>query len=68
MGQAADAKVVSKKGHGFWAGRLQAWLITALVAGVALNILFAVIRAYLPLMATLAALAFVGRVLWRITR
>lgn len=49
-------------------GQVRGWLVTALVAGIALNILFAVIRAYLPLMAVLVALIFVVRVLWRLTR
>lgn len=59
---------MSKEGQGFSAGQVRAWLVTALLAGVALNILFAVIRAYLPLLAMLAALVLIVRLLWRLTR
>ena len=59
---------MSKEGPHLTPGRVRSWCITALVAGVALNILFAVIRAYLSLILALAGLVFIARLLWRLTR
>ncbi len=59
---------MSKEGSHSPSSQIRSWLITALVAGVALNILFAVIRAYLPLIGVLAALVITVRLLWRLTR
>jgi hypothetical protein len=59
---------VSKEGSHFSAGRLQTCLITGLVGLVVFDLGMALIRAYLPLLAVLAALVLIVRVLWRLTR
>jgi hypothetical protein len=59
---------MSKKGGQLSASQISSWLISALVALVALNILLAVIQAYLPLIIALVALVLIARVLWNLTR